>query len=89
MAYRNNVNMDTCCICVLFVQFWEDFGCGVDNIRMRVPIQHARIVYERNELLNLWGSSAAIAPPNSDIPEDLRLKPRKRGKKGGIRARLQ
>ncbi len=48
------------------------------------PLQQQRIVYERNELLDLRGSSAAIAP---DIPEDLRK--RKRRKKGGIRARLR
>ena len=75
---------------ILFVLVW--ISCNfmttsagqteLDTFACEWPIRHARIVYERSELFNLGGSLEDTAPPNPDIPDDLRLRPRKRGKRG-------
>ena len=82
---------------ILFVLVW--ISCNfmttsagqteLDTFACEWPIRHARIVYERSELFNLGGSLEDTAPPNPDIPDDLRLRPRKQGKRGGIRVRLR
>ena len=58
-----------------------------DVVACEWPLQ-GRIVYGRDELYNLRiQASTFSAPPDFGIPKELRT--RKRGRKGGIRARLR
>nr|XP_054757924.1 protein MEMO1-like [Lytechinus pictus] len=68
-------------LCLAFLVLSIDYGFGIDSNTWTCPNS---LVYTRNELLEIRESLAAPPPDGCErFPSD--IKPRKRGKRGGVR----
>lgn len=73
-------------IIVIFLLITCDLRCAAFHLDTQ---SSNKITYSRQDLLSLRGSATHGLTPLDVIPADILCKPRKRGRRGGVRARLR